>query len=498
VRFGEGERPSESSPEVTLRARVLRRLILGRVPGVTLHAKGLRLKGAWIDGPIDLQGCDLSADISLASCAVPEGFNLVNAHVRGLYLSDVASGGISADNARFDAAVYLRGGTQVRGEVSLAGARIAGDLQMCDVELNARGEDAVFAPTLRVDGSIFLGDYPYHDAETALMAKGRLFFSSARVANDVFVSRVSVGPSEEGMGRAFFGAVQAASDRVALSFARSTVQGILLLQNNQISGGMVNLSGASVGRLKDEVGPGDLPYLMRLDGFRYEAFSRRTDISLKARLPWLGSRPDGTPFIAQPYEQLASVLTKVGHRDDARSVLMVKERLLRAENRRLLVASEGKGFRWARAWLVDGALRWMVGYGYRPARAAFLAAALILSLGLFFERTWQAGDMAPNAAPILVSDPWRAATLSHPDNPAAFWSQKGQAGQDWETFNGFAYAADVVIPLVSLGQETAWAPSTTRSPLGRVGWWLRWVAKIIGWIVTALGAAALTGLIRQE
>ena len=87
---------------------------------------------------------------------------------------------------------------------------------------------------------------------------------------------------------------------------------------------------------------------------------------------------------------------------------------------------------------------------------------------------------------------------SHPDNPAAHWSAPGAAGQDYETFQPFAYAADLVIPLVSLGQEVAWAPSTSRSPLGRIGWWLRWIAIGLGWVITALGAAAVTGAVRQD
>ena len=106
--------------------------------------------------------------------------------------------------------------------------------------------------------------------------------------------------------------------------------------------------------------------------------------------------------------------------------------------------------------------------------------------------------MAPNAAPIIVSRDWVTATVDHPDNPAAFWAQRGQAGQDWETFSAYAYAADLLIPIVDLGQERAWAPSTSRSPLGQIGWWLRWFAKGVGWTVTALFAAAITGMLRRD
>ena len=131
-------------------------------------------------------------------------------------------------------------------------------------------------------------------------------------------------------------------------------------------------------------------------------------------------------------------------------------------------------------------------------RSLIAALVLILALTWYFDRTWKAGDMAPAAPPILVSSGWVAATVSHPDNPAEFWASPGQAGQDYETFQAFAYAADVVVPIVGLGQESTWGPSTSRSPWGWHGWWIRWVAKVLGWVFTALGAAALTGVIRRE
>ena len=188
----------------------------------------------------------------------------------------------------------------------------------------------------------------------------------------------------------------------------------------------------------------------------------------------------------------------MGHRNDARTVLMYKEQFLRAENRRMAAQTGGFiGWR-AMSWFNDRFLRVTIGYGFRPGRAVIVAVLLVLALGWFFERAWDAGDMTPNSAPILVSQPWIAATQSHPENPAAFWSDVGRAGQDWETFNGYAYAADLVVPIVSLGQESAWAPSTSRSDLGRAGWWMRWFAIAIGWIVTALGAGAITGVIRKE
>ncbi|WP_208348774.1 hypothetical protein [Pseudaestuariivita rosea] len=498
ITIGDGEQPIENTPDLTIRADLIRALILGEDPKQKLHDKGMRLRGAWITGPLDLQGCDLTQDITLTQCTLDADISLINTRLRGLHLTGTGVKGISADNASFGGSLYLRADTRVDGEISLAGARIAGDLQLCGAQINSPDQDAVFAPSLRVEGSVFLGNYPYSDGQSTLAVTGTLFFASAHVAHDFFITNTSITLTEGILGEGVFDGTEEHGRDIALSLARAQIGGILYFKDNQISQGIVNLAGASADKLKDEPeGPG-VGYPIRLDGFRYSDFSRHTDTGVQARLHWLDRRPEGMPFTAQPYEQLASVLQQLGHRNDARMVLMRKERLLRREDRILFRDKNGRGVRWAMMWLSDTILRVIVGYGYKPGRAVLFAALLIMGLGLFFQKTWDAGDMTPNAAPILVSRDWIAATEIAPGNPGAYWSQPGQAGQDWETFNAFAYAADLVIPLITFGQENAWAPSTSRSPWGRAGWWIRWFAKAIGWIVTALAAAALTGLIRQE
>jgi len=495
---GDGERPMHSQDDNAVRADLIRHLLLGTDPEYSLHPKGMRLRGAYISGHLDLQGCDLSHDISISHCHLVDEINLVNAQMRGLHISGCHMRGMSADSVRFSGAFYLRGGSISEGEISLAGATIDGDLQLCDAAIQAKGQDAVFAPSLNVNGSVFLGNYPYGDGVTALQCQGQIFLSSARVAHDVFVTNTSITLNDEVLGGSVFGATEEHGRDIALSLARAQVGGLLFFQDNQITRGIVNLAGANVTRLRDEpAGPG-ANYPIRLDGFRYSDFSRHTDTSLGTRLAWLERKPDDMPFTAQPYEHLADVLRGLGHRSDATGVLIRKETLLRRENRRLVQERGGSLVGRGLLAFSDAFMRVTVGHGYKPGRAVVLALVLIAGLGLFFDRTWDAGDMTPNAAPILTSAAWVSTTQTHPENPGAFWSSKDQAGQDWETFNSFAYAADLVIPLVSLGQESAWAPSTSRSHLGRIGWWLRWIAKGLGWVVTALLAAAITGVIRQE
>lgn len=491
-----GELPEAETPETHVRAEFIRHVLVSDT--IKLTAKGLRLRGAWITGVLDLQGADIPHDLSLSYCVIDSGIELVNARMRGLYLSGCQMRSLSGDNADLDGALFIRGGTVVDGDVSLAGARISGDLQVCDVTIQPSGQDAIFAPSLRVEGSVYLGNYPFSTGTTSLVADGAVFLSSLIAGSDVFVTNCAIAPPNDGIPDTIFYATEEHGRDIALSLARARVGGLLYFRDNQIARGILNLAGAEVTRFRDEPDEPGASYPIRLDGFRYNDFSRHADTTVATRLNWLERRPKDTPFTAQPYEQLARVLIDMGHRNDARAVLMSKERLLRQANRDLMVQNSGYNPRWAIARFGDMVLRFSVGYGYRPGRIIVLAVVLIAALGWIFDQTWKAGDMTPNAAPILVSKDWIAATQSHPENPGAFWSQPDQAGKDWETFNAYAYAADLVVPIVSLGQESAWAPSTSRSDWGRFGWWLRWIAKALGWVITALGAAAVTGAVRQE
>lgn len=496
ISFGGGEYPVDETPDVQVRGALLREILVAPEKA-GLHPKGLRLRGAWISGALDMQGSDCAHDLSLTQCHIAGSIELVNARMRGLHVSGSWMTGLSADNARLDGALYLRRGTRVEGEISLAGVRISGDLQICDCVIESQAQDAIFAAQMQVEGSVFLGNYPYAGEATSLICEGAMFFASTRIDGDFFVTNCAVSPLQDAPATPVFMGTEEHGADIALSLARAKVAGILYLADNQIERGVVNLAGAAVGRFRDEPsGPG-ANYPVRLDGFEYADFSRHAVTALEPRLDWLERRPADTPFTAHPYEHLADVLRRMGHGGDARRVLMRKEKLMRAENRRLALEG-GRWLRWLMLCLSDSVMRLSVGYGYRPGRVLLLALVLVAALGWFFDRTWKAGDMAPNAAPILVSADWVAATQSHPDGPAAFWSSPGQAGQDWETFHPLAYAADLVIPIVSLGQETAWAPSTSRSDWGRAGWWIRWFAMAMGWVITALGAAAVTSAVRQD
>jgi hypothetical protein len=75
---------------------------------------------------------------------------------------------------------------------------------------------------------------------------------------------------------------------------------------------------------------------------------------------------------------------------------------------------------------------------------------------------------------------------------------KTEPGRDYESFSAGLYALDLFIPLDALGQEKNWAPSASRGTWGKWGHRLRWLVQMAGWVITAMGAAVVTGLIGRR
>ncbi|GAB5433703.1 MAG: hypothetical protein EpisKO_30730 [Epibacterium sp.] len=222
-------------------------------------------------------------------------------------------------------------------------------------------------------------------------------------------------------------------------------------------------------------------------------------------------RPLEQRILPQPYKQLAKTLHDMGHEADARQVRITLACKLRQEARAKLRITPNGDLSTGLHSIWRDILRLCLGgkdsisllltaHGYKPQRSLYALILLFAAATFPAQWAWDEGSFAPNSGPILLSEGWQE--LARDDdiqNPAAEWANRNAIpGKDWETFNRYAYAADVVIPIVEFGQTEAWAPSTERGLWGYHLWWLRWVFTTLGWIVTALGAAALTGLIRCD
>jgi len=107
-RLGDGLRPEQEDPERTVRADLLRYLILGD-GAYRLHEKGLRLSGAWIIGILDLEGCRIPRDIGLKDCHFDASPVLRSAVIDNLFLDGSALPGLQADRLEARGVLSLRG-----------------------------------------------------------------------------------------------------------------------------------------------------------------------------------------------------------------------------------------------------------------------------------------------------------------------------------------------------------------------------------------------------
>ena len=147
----------------------------------------------------------------------------------------------------------------------------------------------------------------------------------------------------------------------------------------------------------------------------------------------------------------------------------------------------------ARIW--SGLTRRVAGYGYAPQRALYWSLGFILVSTIVYFIAMRQGWMVPSSAIILTSPEWATAYQTDPVAPALYWS--GKAATHYETFYALPYALDVYLPIVDLGQASAWGQTTTTIGGIFVRCWT-WVMQATGYVVTGLGLAAITGIIQRD
>jgi len=252
-----------------------------------------------------------------------------------------------------------------------------------------------------------------------------------------------------------------------------------------------------------------------LDGFRYGRLEG--SMSVADRIAWLGraaagqgTDPEiGPAFDPQPHVQLANVLREQGDREGAARVLVDREARQRRATR--LHAHAGLDGTWRAGWRsmqedvkrpFDALFGLVFGYGHRPARALVAVLVLIAAASAVNGIAYGRGEFAPNDAVVLTSPDWQAALRAagedgSPRLPLAIWLESPSA-QDYETFKGWLYGIDLVLPFDTLGQEAAWRASASRGPWGFADFYSRCVFQIASIVIAAVGAAVLTGLVGRR
>jgi hypothetical protein len=486
--------PKAADDTVTIRADFLRILILGGSAECGLDGVGVQLVGGWIDGKLDLAFGTARGLTQMDSCHFTDAPSFYRAHLKQLDLDNSHLPGLIAQGMQVEGSVYLRQITATE-TVAVNAARIGGQLA-CEGAALDGGKDSrgTALPALHAQG-VEVGQH--------------LFLRRITATGTVDVNGARVGGQLDCEGATLDGGKGLALNAHRLHVAH----GLIFRKLKQVTG-RIDMTAAHVGDLVDDIaswplGEDDLI----LDGFTYDRLTGTAPTTFDARKDWLraGSHWQGE-FHPQPYTQLARVLRGMGHDRQARRVLFEMEKTLgegqwgrdKARYRRLRDATAQEvrgdiGWHWLRMWLArlwDLTTRKLAGYGHLPQHAAYWLAGFVFAACCLYWLTWTLGGMVPDSDVVMVSDGWAKAMQEKAGAPAHYWV-KSEPGTHYETFSSLAYAVDIVVPIIDLGQEAAWA-ATTATWLGRVAWAATWGFKLAGWLVTALGAAAVTGLIRRD
>jgi uncharacterized protein YjbI with pentapeptide repeats len=415
--------------------------------GVALDAERMVVDGAaYLDGgftaygEVRLRGASIGGDLQLA----------------GAHLANPGGVALAANRVAVGSGIYGRGGLVVHGEIQLGGAEVRGWLNLEGAHLVNPAGAALVGWGMDITGRLFCG--------TGFRAEGELSLTDAHIAEGVFLEGSALSNpgsqalSAQGLttrgvvnccdGFSCEGSMSFASASIGseLCFDAATIQGDIRLRQlraatlrtgarTQIAG-ILDLRHATVEVLRDALE--GWPEVTRLAGFTYTALEQ--PLPAGQRLQWLARDDQG--YHPQPYEHLAAVYRAMGNDADARAVLYQKQRARRGTLPIPL-----------RAW---GLLQdWVVGYGYRPQRAALWFVTL-LAIGT-------SAFAAHHPAPL------------------------GQAPQ----FSPFLYTLDLLVPLVGFGQKSAFNP---------VGWqhWLAAALIAAGWILATTIAAGITRALARQ
>jgi hypothetical protein len=534
-RIGNGLCPVGNDPARTVRAELLRLLILGGSDDLPMHEKGLRLSGAEVTGILDLEGCRIPRDITLTDCRFDASPVLRSAIVDNLFLDGSALPGLQADRLEARGGLSICGAT-VTGEIRIRGARIGGNLEADGATIAAPDGIAIDADGLEARGGLLLrganvrgginlsgvrlgGDVNAVGARIERPGEVVLNGSGIAVRGDLALRGTTMAGEVLLLGAHFGGDIDCTSAKFvqpggyALRLNRARIDGAFFLRRGASIVGSLDLTATEIGAIYDEEACWPQKGDLLLNRCRYGAFiGGPTDAA--SRLRWLArqvyERWD-EDFWPQPYEQLATVLREMGHDEEARAVLIVKERLQRRARR----SRARNPFLRAALAVNDGLLAVTVRYGRQPL-LALVWLILFWAIGVVvFGLAEQNSALKPNSAVVLRSLEWTMCNLEQTDS--RYMPSSGQviagralAGQtqlscflnqpeasSYPEFNRWMYSLDALLPVMEIGQKQYWRPDPAK-PNGTLILNYYYFLSVIGWALSLLAVAGFSGLVKSK
>ncbi|MGW3664246.1 oxidoreductase [Streptomyces sp. NPDC005141] len=473
-------------PERSVRARIVAWLLLDGPPALQGRVASLKLTGVRITDVLDLAGGTVVPYVELKGCRFEKEVLLPEARFTTVRLVDCAvprleaarlhtEGDLHLPRCRFHNGVRLtdahigtdlllnqavvyrdRRGRSITGDGMTVGQDLQAEMLESHGELSLRG--ATVGVSLSLRGSRLSNPYTRLALNAPQLTVNRtLYMTPAGLGNPVMTSGTT--PARGTLVQRFEcqGGVRLDDgrfgDALDLERARFTFDDDQELSLRRVQTpelrflgerperGKVVLSGARIVNLVDRASSWPAPGSLHMGGFTYESLVPQGAFPLTRRLEWVAAAT--AEYNPEPYERLATVLRNSGEDEDAREVLLAKQRRRRET---LPLAAKLWGY----------AQDWTVAYGYRPGRAALWMAVL-----------WAATSVA----------------FSHAGHTPA----NGDGHPPW---NASLFALDLLLPVIDLGQAGFWQL--------RGGWqWLAAVVILLGWILATTVAAGATRLLRR-
>jgi hypothetical protein len=358
---------------------------------------------------------------------------------------------LNAENVKVTGHVLLGDGFTADGELSLSGATIGGQLECVGGSFTNPGGYGLNAENVEVTASVFLRD--------GFTAKGQ-----------VNLSGTTIGGHLDCAGGRF-----TAPGRFGLRLEEAPITGAMIWLPAALAPSTgIDLTAASVGLLQDDITKWPNDGMLLLDRFKYTGFTQERDnpdlganVGVKRRIAWIESTES---FHSQPYEKLAEVYRSVGKTSEARRVGIAREK--RRTN----------DLSWWRQ-LFHRLWGGFTAYGYRPAQSLWIFAAILIFAGFFYLWAGNSGVMEPTDLNM------EASAIDCTDQ--------------YPCYQPLIYAADVMIPIVNLGQRDAWTPDVAlKGDNSDVEYWpwavdgvrVQWVTVLLvatGWALSAAFIASL-------
>jgi len=483
--YGAGKRPTERPPDQKdrLRAAFVRFLCLCGDDRAPIHARGVRMRGAWIEtdgGTLDLAFTTLPFAVVIKGSVIEGEVRLQHAQGKAVDFSGSLVPGIKGDGLQLDGSLDLANKFHSTGEVLLVGAMIGGNLVCRNGRFENAGGHALSCDGASIKGDVFLDDR-FH-------AKGEVRLLGATIGGDLYCDN---------------GWFQNAGGPT-LSCDRASIKGDVLLNNGFHARGEVRLLGATIGGdlncnkgrfenagglalsgsgasiangflfcdLYSVTGGLDLSHVTArivfddakswrlggphvLTGFRYDSIAGPTDTAM--RVAWLQlQRADHltSDFQPQPWTQLIKVLRRMGYGDGADEVAIAFQEQRRTAGRVRTRAGR----------LLHRMFGLLAGYGYKPMRLLGVMLGVWLACGFLYWAMALRGGFGPSSPLVFdaaIYDHCRPARAEPPRNDKPHvgnWYWCPDLAGEYTTFQPWLYSLDLILPLVDLQQDKDWSP----------------------------------------